>query len=141
MLEQAVHSHVVRKHFSQTINNVIRKGPTVIKRNSDHVVMMNPDHVSMLLQNYRLSATVEKDEHGEYIASCNEIEDFFITGKSPEESIHNLANELVGYAQEYMDDFNLYYHSPNRKHHFPYMFKVLLQNSVEDVAALIHVQQ
>lgn len=100
---------------------------------------MNPD--SILFQNYRISATVEKDEHAEYIASCNEIDDFFTTGKSPEESINNLVNELVGYGHEYMDDFNLYYHSPNRKSHFPYVLKILLQNSVEDVAALIHVQQ
>jgi predicted RNase H-like HicB family nuclease len=103
--------------------------------------MMNPDHVSVLLQNHHLSATVEKDEYGEFIASCSEIEDFFTVGKSPQESINNLAKELISYAHEYMDDFNLYYHSTNRKNHFPFVFKILLQNSIEDVVAIIHVQQ
>lgn len=48
----------------------------------------------MLLQHYRLSATLKKDEHEEYIATCSEWEDFFVTGKSPEETIHRLAGDI-----------------------------------------------
>ena len=38
----------------------------------------------------------------------------------------SLAKELIDYAEEYINDFRLYYNSPNRKNHFPYIYRVLL---------------
>ncbi len=38
----------------------------------------------------------------------------------------SLAKELIDYAEEYINDFRFYYNSPNRKNHFPYIYRVLL---------------
>lgn len=55
-----------------------------------------------------------------------------------EEAIDLLADELMEYANEYQDNFNLYFHSPNRRDHFPYIMHVLAQEDIEEVKRLIH---
>lgn len=42
------------------------------------------------------------------------------------------------YDNEYQDNFNLYFHSPNRRDHFPYIMHVLAQEDIKEVKRLIH---
>jgi len=54
-----------------------------------------------------------------------------------------LANELIEYSEEYMDEFKVHYYSPNRKNHFPYIYRISLQSGdTEKVKKLfsIHVK-
>lgn len=37
-----------------------------------------------------------------------------------------LGNDILEYAEEYYNDFQQYYHSPNRSGHFPYVMKALM---------------
>ena len=48
-----------------------------------------------------------------------------------------LAQELIEYAQEYFSEFQLYFNSPNRHSHFPYVLKVLIQEDLDGVINLI----
>lgn len=142
MLQIAVDSAEVRKNFSQTVDDVLYKAPKFVTRHKrDLFLMMNPEHLSNLLSDFQFHAEIEQDELGEYIATLEEFEDFFVTGQTQNEAIVNLAKELVEYASDYLQDrFSVYYHAPNRKAHFPYLVKVMLQNSIEDVVKLIHVK-
>ncbi|GAI14371.1 unnamed protein product [marine sediment metagenome] len=48
-----------------------------------------------------------------------------------------LARELLEYSEEYMNEFGLYYNSPNRKNHFPYVYRVILaSDDIEKVRKL-----
>jgi antitoxin YefM len=41
------------------------------------------------------------------------------------------------YAEEYMNEFKLYFNSPNRKNHFPYIYRVLLAgNDISSIKSL-----
>lgn len=142
MLDFAIKSSVVRSHFSEVLDSVVRKAPTLVTRRHDHVMFMNLDHLSVIVRDLKLHAIVETDECGEYIASLDEIGDLYATGESEHESLYNLAQELVEYSQEYMneDNFSMYFNSPNRKSHFPYVLKVLMQNSESDVLRFISVE-
>jgi antitoxin YefM len=51
-----------------------------------------------------------------------------------------LANNLVEYAQEYIDEFHLYVNAPNRKEHFPFVIHVLIQPDIDAVIRLINAQ-
>jgi uncharacterized protein YbcC (UPF0753/DUF2309 family) len=33
----------------------------------------------------------------------------------------NLMDQAIDYSKEYLDRFNLFFHVPNRKSHFPYI--------------------
>jgi uncharacterized protein YbcC (UPF0753/DUF2309 family) len=48
-----------------------------------------------------------------------------------------IAKELIEYAKEYMDEFNKYYAAPNRKPHFPYIMRVLIQKNDDAVRGLL----
>jgi len=47
------------------------------------------------------------------------------------------SSELIEYSEEYMDESKIHYYSPNRKNHFPYIYKVsLLAGDIEKVKKL-----
>ncbi|MCG6197514.1 hypothetical protein H1215_10065, partial [Anoxybacillus sp. LAT_38] len=48
-----------------------------------------------------------------------------------------LAQELLEYAQEYYEDFATYYSAPNRRAHFPYVLKVLIQDDLQGIVHLL----
>ena len=48
-----------------------------------------------------------------------------------------LAEELMEYAEEYINEFTLYFNGPNRKNHFPYIYRVLLAgNDISKIKSL-----
>lgn len=141
MLDTAVKSNVVREKFSVMVDEVIHGGPKVVSRTRDHFVMMNMEHIGLLVQDNVLHVTIEKDSDGTYLASISEIADIFVSEDTEGEAVVSLANDLIEYAKEYMhESFSLYFNAPNRKKHFPYVVKVMMQNSVADVVKLFNVK-
>jgi antitoxin YefM len=141
MLDLAVKSGTFRQNFSEYFDAVVRTGPKVVNRHRDHIMMLNLDHVAAIVGDFKLHATVEQDETGEYIASSVEIEDMFATGDTVEEALLSLSNDLIEYSHDYLSDsFTLYFNAPNRRRHFPYVMKVMMQNSPEDVLRLIDAE-
>lgn len=137
----AVQSHVVRNHFSETIDEVVRKSPRLIKRRRDRVIMMSDSHLKAMTDHVQFHVTLEKDpENGEWIASLYEIEDIFTTNINPEEAIMEVARLLIGYSEDYMLEFPLYFSAPNRKLHFPFIMKTLLFESEHALRDSFHVQ-
>ena len=69
-----------------------------------------------------------------------DFQDFvlFANDISLEKALSNLADELIDYAHDYLNDIQLYYNSPNRKKHLPYVLQVLLQENKADVIKLLH---
>jgi hypothetical protein len=48
-----------------------------------------------------------------------------------------MVQELIEYAHEYMNEFEKYYNAPNRKHHFPFVMRVIIQKNGEAIRRLI----
>lgn len=127
----------VRANFSEFIDRVVREKPQVVKRNRDVVTTLSLPHVNEILKFYELTLEYE-ETNGEFVGSIEQIEDIVGSGKSLEELKLNLATQLAEYAEEYYADFATYYNAPNRKGHFPYVFRILIQNDVKSVSELIH---
>jgi predicted RNase H-like HicB family nuclease len=137
----AVKSSDVREHFSETFDEVIRKSPKFIVRRRDKIIMMNMEHMASLVSEIKFNVNIEQDDDGSYLASLSEIEDVFEAAETADAAIHSLAKALVEYATDYMQEhFTLYFNAPNRKKHFPYVFKVMMQNSAAEVMKLFHVE-
>jgi len=43
-------------------------------------------------------------------------------------------------SNEYQENFNLYFNSPNRREEFPYIMNVLTKNNTEEIKGLIKCQ-
>ncbi|MCD9022331.1 hypothetical protein [Cohnella silvisoli] len=123
------------------MDSVIRTTPKVINRRRDHLMMMNFDHLSVLIQDLKLNAFIEQDDEGGYIASFAEIDDLIATGATEAGVLENLVKELIEYSYEYLQEqFTLYFNSPNRRKHFPYVIKVMMHNTPLTIMEFINVQ-
>jgi hypothetical protein len=115
----------VRKNWSQFMDEVKWVKPAFILRNRDKIAVLSGELLEFILKEYNLTVNVFIEEDGSYTGSFNELD---ITSNSPDlETLKTqLADDLREYAEEYMNEFKIYFNSPNRKNHFPYIYRVLL---------------
>ena len=76
-------------------------------------------------------------EDGTVVGSLREV-DLVNEAGSLDELRLVMAEDLVDYAKEYMEAFEMYSRAPNRKGHLPSVLNVLIQQDVCRVAELIH---
>jgi len=126
----------VRKNWSQFMDEVKWVKPAFIMRNRDKIAVLSGELLEFILKEYNLTVNISIEEDGSYTGSFNEID---IASNSPDlETLKvKLAQELMEYAEEYMNEFKLYFNSPNRKNHFPYIYRVLLAgNDINNIKSL-----
>lgn len=132
---ETINATEVRKGFSRFVDQVVHEHPAFVRRNRDLIAAMSLDQLSTVLHPYRFHMDVEADDNG-LGGTLREI-DVVAYAVSIETLKQEFARELVDYATQYMDDFQLYYRAPNRKSHLPYVLHVLLQPDLDGVANLI----
>ncbi|WP_230190873.1 hypothetical protein [Paenibacillus sp. CECT 9249] len=141
MIGYAMKSSDVREHFSEFIDEVVHKSPKIVNRRRDHFMAINLQHIQPLVQNVILNAFFEQDEEGNFISSFHEITDLIGYGRTKEESLDHLIDDLIEYAQDYLfNSFSLYIHAPNRREHFPFVLKVMMQKEAKEVREFINVE-
>jgi len=139
IVQEVLNATDVRKHWSQFNDDVIREGPKFVKRNRDRWAALSADHLKEAFSDYVFSASSFVEEDETVTVSLDNF-DIVENGDTREEAIELVVDELIEYAHEYMDNFNLYFNSPNRRKHFKFIMNVLIQDSAEDVKELIECQ-
>ncbi|HPJ13159.1 MAG TPA: hypothetical protein PLV00_07225 [Caldisericia bacterium] len=104
--------------------------------NKDMIKNISTNQLIEFLRPYHLTMNIEQEEDGSYTGFLKEI-DLACNARTPAEVKMQLAKDLWSYALEYMADFKMYYHSLNRKSHYPYVMHVLLQTDIKDVQKII----
>jgi hypothetical protein len=127
----------IRKNFSAAIDTAVREKPVAFKRNRDNLMLFSNDQILSLLNDYSFKPVFISEEDGSFTATLEGF-DLVINAADREEAITKLAEELVEYAVEYYDQFQLYFNANNRKQHFPYILRVLLAEDLDEVKALIY---
>lgn len=126
----------VRREWSKFIDEVKWIKPALVKRNRDIVAVLSIDMLEFILNKYKLTVEVKKERDGSYTGVLNKM-DLMVNAGDMESLEHDLARELLEYSEEYMNEFALYYNSPNRKSHFPYVYRVMLAfDNIEKVKDL-----
>lgn len=128
----------VRANFGGFIDTIVREKPQAIKRNRDIIMAFSKQQMKEILSVYELTFEYEQDEDGRYAGSIEQIEDIVADGESLEELRCELARQLIEYAADYENNYSLFYNTPNRHKHAPYVLRVLLEDGVETVAGLLH---
>lgn len=126
----------VRRDWSSWVDRVVREKPSVVKRTHDYFVGISVEHLVKLLEPYKFELELDYEEDGSVAASLKGF-DLVVAAQTENEARKALANELVEYAQDYFDEFDLYYRTPNRQEHFPYLLKVLLMSDTSEIESLI----
>lgn len=127
----------VRKNWGQFNDDVVREGPRFVKRSRDKWAALSTEHLRAALADYRFDAIFYQEEDGTVTAALDGF-DIVENGDNKEEAIELMTDELIEYALEYQENFNLYYNSSNRHKHFPYIMHVLVQEDAEEVRCLIN---
>lgn len=115
----------VRREWSKFIDEVKWIKPALVKRNRDIIAVLSFDLLEFILKEYKLTVEVKKEGDGSYTGVLNEM-DLMVNAGDIESLELEMANELLEYSEEYMNEFALYYGSPNRKNHFPYVYRSIL---------------
>ncbi|MCD2138742.1 hypothetical protein [Salinicoccus halitifaciens] len=129
----------VRKHWSQFNDDVVHAGPRFVQRNRDEWVALNTDHLEVILEPFTFNAETFLEDDGSVTVSLREF-DLVENGETEETALDLLTDELLEYAEDYMDNFNMYFNSPNRQSHFPYIMNILSQDNKESLRSLIRCQ-
>ncbi len=126
----------VRKEWSFFIDKVLHEKPAIIKRRRDSIAAFSMEHLKTLLSGIKFPVDLKQEQDETWTAMLKNI-DLAVNAKTKNEALNQLAKDLMDYANEYMDEFELYYRSRNRKDHFPYIVKVLLQKDQKAVVDLL----
>ncbi len=82
----------------------------------------------------KLTAIIEPSE-GVYVATCPEL-DLAREGNTPEEALDDLIDMAMDYAEQYMEEFELFNKSPSRAAHIPYVLEIHEKGTKEKVREL-----
>lgn len=129
-----------RKEFSTLYDQVFNSfKPTIIKRKkSEQVMILRVDQQKMLLANYSLKPEIITEDDGSITLALDSLE-LYSNGTSLEDAIQDFVEELKIYASDYLQRSQLFLNSPNRKSHFPYILRVLLSDSDEEIRDLLEL--
>ncbi len=126
-METILKSTEVRKEWSRFIDNVTRDKPALVKRNRDLVAVLSVELLDSILSEYKLSVVIKMEEDGSCSGVFTEM-DLMANARDIKSLEDKLTNELIEYSEEYMNEFKTHYYSPNRKKHFPYVYRISLQS-------------
>lgn len=137
IMQGVMNATEVRVKWGAFIDGVVRSRPEFVKRNRDLIAALSLDHLALILNPYVFHLEYRSEEDGSVSGALSEV-DLVANAPTLNELKLALAQELVEYAHEYLEEYDLYSRAPNRKSHFPYILRVLVQKDVGSVASLIH---
>lgn len=129
----------VRKQWSAVCDEVVRVKPQFIKRTRDKMWFSNLETMSEILSAYKFTAMEYKEPDGSITLSLNEI-DLVCNGVNEESAKNILGHDILEYAQDYYNEYELFSSAPNRKPHIPYIFKALIIDNPDEIGASITCQ-
>lgn len=129
-----------RSDFSSLYDKAYRQyHPILIRRRRDEeVLMLRRDLVQDALRAYPLKAQALKEPDGSITLIMPTLE-LVANGPTREKALDDLVAELKAYAQDFFSQSALFFNAPNRRHHFPFLLRVLLCNSDEEIRSLIEI--
>ena len=129
----------VRKEWSTVLDSAIRKKPQFIKRTRDYVVLSDIETFKDLLEPYKFSSKKYIEDDGSITLSLNEI-DLIENGKTEEEAKNKLASSIIGYSEDFYNEFDYWKNAPNRKNQIPFVLKSLILDDINEIMELIECQ-
>ncbi|GAB6275428.1 MAG: hypothetical protein STSR0004_22960 [Peptococcaceae bacterium] len=129
-----------RKEFSSLYNQVFNAfKPTIIKRGqSEEVMVLRVDLQKMLLSKYSLKPEIIPEDDGSVTLALDELE-LYTNSPTLENAINELVKDLKYYASDYLQRSQLFLNASNRRSHFPYVLRILLCDSDEELRELLEL--
>lgn len=129
-----------RHNLSKELTFITHNKPITVTRNTDKIFLSNISLIEELLNHIKFTFGKVKEDDGSYTIWLNEI-DLVDNAETLEKAIKEIAKQLLEYSEEYYNDFDTWHNAKNRKHHYPYVVKVLLKDNLDDIINLLEEVQ
>lgn len=134
----AVNATEVRKNWSTYLDSV-RNKPVFIKRTHDFSALMDIKFLKLALSYVPITYSKVTDKDGSIVISSNDM-DIASTGKNEQEALSNFVCDLIEYAHEFYDEFEIWSSAPNRVNHIPMVLKILTADNSQEVEDMLICQ-
>lgn len=128
-----------RNQFTSVIDRVQRLSPVVVKprkQSESNTYLLNETLIQKLLQGVTFQIHLFREDDGSVTLGLDELE-LYANGETEEDAYNELADDVIAYAEDFINAPERYLGAPNRSNHFPYLFKFLLCNNKEEVKQLL----
>jgi antitoxin YefM len=106
------------------------------KKSEEQTFIFKEAIVHELLNEYKFVTTLIDEEVDSY-SYWLDVLDMYGYGETKEEALHSLVEELIMYSKQYLENPNRYFNSSNRRHHLPYVLKVMICNDYDEVKQML----
>lgn len=127
-----------RRDFTALYNRVYTNAmPAIVKRHSnEEIVLLKKDLQELILQPFNFKPQFIEEDDGSLTIALDEL-DLVVNGDDRETAIVDLINEVKLYAEEYQQRIQVFLNAPNRRVHLPYLMRIWLCHSDNDIRALL----
>lgn len=129
-----------RSQLSRLFDEVIDElRPVRIRRKGrEEALLLRRDELETLLEPFTLTAQVILEEDGSVTIAADELE-WAVNAPTREEAVRDLVKDLREYAGEYLARAPVFLRAPNRRVHFPYVLRILLAPTDDEVRRMLNV--
>ena len=125
-----------RSHLTAVVDRALSHHPQIIKKrkqSEQDIVLIDIETQKQLLSHLSFSPEELLEDDGSVTLALDGLS-IFANGVTREEAKQDLLEQLHVYAEEYLDHIDQYRHAPNRIAHFPYIMRMALCDSEQELA-------
>ncbi|HEV8340007.1 MAG TPA: type II toxin-antitoxin system Phd/YefM family antitoxin [bacterium] len=129
-----------RSQLSRLFDEVIEDlRPVLIRRKGrEEALLVRRTDLEVLLEPFSLTAQVMREKDASVTIAVDELE-WAVNAPTREAAVEELLNDLRQYAGDYLARAPLFLRAPNRRRHFPYVLRILLASSDEQLRGMLNV--
>ena len=128
----------VRSNFSETLNDSQYRRPQFFTRNRTVFALLGQRSLGEILSTAIVDVNVSSVD-GLFIATSETLNDIVASGTTAQEAIEAFAGDMLEYALDYYESWELYSNAPNRKAHQPYVLRALLMSDPHEAMSMLEV--
>ncbi len=129
-----------RSQLSRLFDEVMEDlRPVLIRRKGrEEALLLRRENLEALLEPFTLKAKVMREDDGSTTIAVDELE-WAVNGPTREAAVKALLDDLRQYAGDYLARAPVFLRAPNRRTHFPYVLRILLDPRDEPLRRMLHV--
>lgn len=106
------------------------------KQSEEHTLLINYTFMQDILDGYKFNISRTQEEDGSFVLWLDTFDEYGY-GETLDEALDSLVDDVILYAEMYRDNPKRYYNAPNRRHHLPYVMRILMCSTPKEVKELL----
>ncbi len=129
-----------RSQLSRLFDEAIEElRPVLIRRKGrEEALLLRRENLEVLLEPFTLTARVIHEDDGSVTVAADELE-WAVNAPTQEAAVRDLLQDLRQYAEDYLARAQVFLRAPNRRVHFPYVLRILLAETDEQVRRMLNL--